>query len=39
MPEAIGELRNDLAHGSFSLFPNGMALTFTADAINQLFPI
>ncbi len=39
LPELIGELRNYLAHGSFSLYPDGgRSLRVVADIINQLYP-
>jgi hypothetical protein len=40
LAEAIPSLRNDLAHGSFTLAPmHWMVLGFVADAINQLYPL
>lgn len=37
--ESLAGLRNDLAHGSFSLYPeHWMLLPMVADAINQLYP-
>ena len=38
MPERISYMRNDLAHGNFTLYPHhGFTLHVVADAINQLY--
>lgn len=39
LPEFIARFRNDLAHGSFTLMPDGgRALRVVGDIINQLYP-
>lgn len=39
MPETVSYFRNELAHGSFLLYPqHEFVLRFAADAINQLYP-
>jgi hypothetical protein len=37
--KSLSALRNDLAHGSYSLYPeHWRVLAFVADAVNQLYP-
>lgn len=39
LPEFMSSMRNDLAHGSFTLMPDGgRTLRVVADIINQLYP-